>query len=46
MNRHSHKLRILLLSLMCIGVLAGGTYAAYTKDCYPGILQAFHTFLA
>ncbi len=34
MNRHSHKLRILLLSLMCIGVLAGGTYAAYTKSAH------------
>lgn len=32
MNRHSHKLRMLLLSLVCIGVLAGGTYAAYTKS--------------
>ena len=34
MNRHSHKLRILLLSLVCIGVLAGGTYAAYTKSAH------------
>lgn len=34
MNRHSHKLRILLLSLMCIGLLAGGTYAAYTKSAH------------
>ena len=34
MNRHSHKLRMLLLSLMCIGVLAGGTYAAYTKSAH------------
>lgn len=34
MNRHSHKLRILLLSLICIGVLAGGTYAAYTKSAH------------
>ena len=34
MNRHSHKLRILLLSLVCIGVLAGGTYAAYTRSAH------------
>lgn len=34
MNRHSHKLRILLLILVCIGVLAGGTYAAYTKSAH------------
>lgn len=34
MNRHSHKLRILLLSLVCIGVLASGTYAAYTKSAH------------
>lgn len=34
MNRHSHKLRMLLLSLVCIGVLAGGTYAAYTKSAH------------
>lgn len=34
MNRHSHKLRMLLLSLVCIGVLAGGTYAAYTRSAH------------
>ncbi len=34
MKKHSRKLLILLLCLVCIGVLASGTYAAYTKSVH------------